>query len=402
MSQRPAVFVFKGVPSRFHHGALAVCRTLGRLGVPVWANDELERAPAARSRYRTGSAVWQPWPASPGESVERLVAWARTQDERALLMPVDDVATVAVEEHADELAEWFRFPRQPEGLARRLSSKWTMAQLAQEHGLPTATVARVDDLADLDDLLVEFGLPVVIKRIEGWSPDARGVASVSVARTRERAREIVAEHPGNLLLQEYIPGASATSWMFNGYFDEEGRCLFGATGYKVRQYPVSGGFTTLGQLEPHDELQTAVVRFLEGVGYRGIVDLGLRLDVRDGRYKLLDVNPRVGSTFRLFVDSADDDVVRVCYSHLVDGRAEPRTAPVQPRRWLAEPHDFRAGCALVASGGLSLRAFVGSAVSADERAWWAADDRAPFMSALLSDVRATASLALEGFRASPV
>lgn len=398
MSSPVPVFVFKGIPNRFHHGALAVCRTMGRLGVPVYANDETGCIPAARSRYRAGSLVWSPWPDSADVIVEHLVAWGRRQEKRALLIPVDDVATVVLDEHADQLADWFRFPRQSEGLARRLSSKWTMAELAQQHGLPTANVARVHDLADLDRLLADFDLPVVIKRIESWTQEARGMPSVSVAWTRERARELVAQQPENLLIQDYIPGESATSWMFNGYFGAEGRCLFGATGYKIRQYPVSGGFTTLGQLEPQAELQAAVVRFLEEIGYRGIIDLGLRLDARDGRYKLLDVNPRVGSTFRLFVDSAGDDVVRVCYADVVEGRAEPRTAPVRRRRWLLEPHDLRAGSMLVRSGALSLRGFLGSTFSVDERAWWAADDPSPFTGAVLADVRATAAFAAGAVR----
>jgi predicted ATP-grasp superfamily ATP-dependent carboligase len=33
------------------------------------------------------------------------------------------------------------------------------------------------------------------------------------------------------------------------------------------------------------------------------VDLGFRYDARDSRYKPLDVNPRIGATFRLFVDA---------------------------------------------------------------------------------------------------
>lgn len=396
---RAKVFIFKGVPSRFHHGALGICRTLGRLGVPVAANDELRRASAALSRYRSESLVWRPWPSTGDDMVERLVAWGQAQEGQALLMPVDDAATVILDEHASDLEPYFRFPRQPEGLARNLSSKWTMAMLAREHGLATARVARVGDSVELDDVLGDFGLPVVIKRIEGWTPDSRGVPSVSVARTRERAHEIVSLQPDNFLLQEYIPGSSATSWMFNGYFDHESRCLFGATGYKIRQYPVSGGFTTLGQLTANQELQAEIVRFLGAVGYRGIVDLGLRLDARDGSYKLLDVNPRVGSTFRLFVDTAGDDVVRVCYADLMEGHSEIRTAPVAERRWHAEPHDLRAGVGLIRSGSLRRWELVRSTVSADERAWWATDDPRPFLSATFSEFRSVGRLALAGLRA---
>jgi D-aspartate ligase len=385
---RAKIFVFKGVPSPHHHGALGIARTLGRLGVPVAANDEAKRAPAAQSRYRSESLVWSPWPPAAADMVERLAAWGRVQDAPALLMPVDDAATVALEEHAAELGEWFRFPRQPAALVRKLSSKWTMAELAQEHGLATARVAKVGDLADLADLVDDFGLPVVIKRIEGWTQDSRAVPSVSVARTHHEARELVSQQPDNFLLQEYIPGSSITSWMFNGYFDQESRCLFGATGYKIRQYPVSGGFTTLGQLAVHDELKAEIIRFLSAVGYRGIVDLGLRFDERDGSYKLLDVNPRVGSTFRLFVDAAGDDVVRVCYADLIDGNSEVRTSSIRERRWQAEPQDARAGTALVRSGDLRARELVRSALSADERAWWAADDPKPFFAAI-SDLRST-------------
>lgn len=395
---RAKVFVFKGVPNRFHHGALGVARTLGRLGVPVAANDEMRGTAASRSRYRSESIVWRPWPNQSGDIAEKLVAWGRAQDEPALLMPVDDAATVVVEEHSEELAQYFRFARQPKGLVQDLSSKWTMAELALEHGIATARVAKVAELGDLDELLTDFGLPVVIKRIEGWTQDSRSVPSVSVAHSREQAHEIVSQQPDNFMLQEYIPGKSDTSWMFNGYFDSESRCLFGATGYKIRQYPLSGGFTTLGQLRAHDEIQPEIVRFLGAVGYRGIVDLGLRYDARDGSYKLLDVNPRVGSTFRLFVDSAGDDVVRVCYADLIDGNSEIRTAPVVDRRWSAELHDLRAGVGLVRTRKLGVVKLVGTTVSVDERAWWALDDPKPFMSAMLAETRITARAGLTSLR----
>src|SRR5207248_6024707 len=54
----------------------------------------------------------------------------------------------------------------------------------------------------------------------------------------------------NLLFQEYVPGG--VDWMFNGYFDEASRCLFAASGFKVRQYPVGTGPTSLGECRRND------------------------------------------------------------------------------------------------------------------------------------------------------
>jgi D-aspartate ligase len=376
---RPKAFVVKGVPAPFHHGALAVGRTLGRKGVAVAANDESPRAPARYSRYRSEGVVWDPWPQDPASIVERLLEWGERQDQPALLIPVDDASTIAVDTHRADLATTFRFPQLPVGLAEQLSSKWGMAQLAEAHGVATARVARLDSDAPLDDLLEQFGLPVVVKRISGWSADSRGTPSVTLARTKEDVLSVAAGGADNLLLQEYIPGGSNASWMFNGYFDAESKCLFGLTGYKVRQYPVDGGFTTFGRLELNEELLRSAIAFFAAVGYVGIVDVGFRLDARDSSYKLLDVNPRVGSTFRLFAAEDGRDLVSTCYDDLIGGDPGPPVLAAPTRTWQVEPHDLRAVRSLRRSRGDSPLRAVWSAARASERAWWAADDPKPFL-----------------------
>jgi predicted ATP-grasp superfamily ATP-dependent carboligase/ubiquinone/menaquinone biosynthesis C-methylase UbiE len=375
-------FVLKGVPAPFHHGALAVCRTLGREGVAVTANDESARVPSRHSRYRTESLIWDPWPREPSSVVERLLEWSQRQARRVLLIPVDDAATILVDTHRAELQAGFTFPVMPVGLAERLSSKWEMAELATTHGVPTARIARIDARTSLDNLLDELGLPVVVKRISGWSIESRETPSVTLARSREDVVAVARQGADNVLLQEYIPGGPKTSWMFNGYFDAQSRCLFGLTGYKVRQYPVDGGFTTLGQLQHNEELLQTAVDFFQAVGYVGIVDVGFRFDARDSTYKLLDVNPRVGSTFRLFAAEDGRDVVSTCYDDLTGAAPEPvLSAPA--RTWQVEPHDFRVVRHLARESPASLWPVLSSAARATERAWWVADDRKPFIAAAM-------------------
>jgi hypothetical protein len=78
---------------------------------------------------------------------------------------------------------------------------------------------------------------------------------------------------------------------------------------------------------------------MQEIDYSGIVDMGYRYDRRDGKYKLLDVNPRVGATFRLFVGSNGMDVVRALYLNLTgqpvrSGRAR------EGRKWIVEQSDL--------------------------------------------------------------
>ena len=67
----------------------------------------------------------------------------------------------------------------------------------------------------------------------------------------------------------------------------------------------------------------------------------MRFDPRDGEYKVLDVNPRIGSTFRLFTGRRGIDVARALYLDFVGERFEP-DEPADGRRWVVENYDLAA------------------------------------------------------------
>ena len=87
-------------------------------------------------------------------------------------------------------------------------------------------------------------------------------------------------------------------------------------------------------------MHDTTVRFMHELGYRGILDIGYRFDERDGEYKLLDVNPRIGATFRLFVGDDGMDVLRALYLDLTGQEVAATTAPHRPPlgRRAAGPH----------------------------------------------------------------
>jgi D-aspartate ligase len=117
---------------------------------------------------------------------------------------------------------------------------------------------------------------------------------------------------------------------------------------------------------------------MKRLGYRGVLDLGYRYDARDGLYKLLDVNPRVGSTFRLFVSSTGHDVVRALYLDLTEQEPGAVGAAVPGRKWLIENLDLASSATYFRNGELRPRAWLRSFAGVRETAWFARDDRAPF------------------------
>jgi D-aspartate ligase len=181
-----------------------------------------------------------------------------------------------------------------------------------------------------------------------------------------------------VMIQEYVPGKPETIWMFNGYFDERSACRVGFTGKKIRQTPPYTGATTLGVCLPNQTVEDATVRLMGAVGYRGILDIGYRFDQRDGQYKLLDVNPRIGGTFRLFVGENGLDVLRTMYLDLT-GQEVPRTTLSEGRRWIVEPWDLASSLTYWRRGDITLGEWLRSLRHVREDAWFAADDPLPFL-----------------------
>jgi D-aspartate ligase len=366
---------------KLFHGGLAIARTLGRMGVRVHGVHADRRTPAATSRYLVGIEELDIDLAPPARALERLVALGRRLGGRPLLIAVEDAGAMFVADHAEELAATFRFPALPRGLARALSSKQGMAELCQLHGIPTAATAFPTSRANVERFAEETDFPVVLKGIDSNRLQQRKGIRVAFASDRD---ELLREYgrletptEPNLMLQEYIPGGITCGWMFNGYFDETSECLFGITGRKIRQYPPYTGFTTLGILVENAEIERVTREFMRTLGYRGVLDIGYRYDARDGRYKLLDVNPRVGTTFRLFVSRTGADVVRCLYLDLT-GQQVPSDDARFGRKWLVENLDLSSSAVYFRNRELTPLQWVRSLRGVEEAAWFARDDLRPF------------------------
>jgi D-aspartate ligase len=191
-------------------------------------------------------------------------------------------------------------------------------------------------------------------------------------------RDMRCSDGSNVMLQEYIPGMPESVWMFNGYFDRDSHCKIGMTGKKLRQAPPYTGSTSLGACVANDTVHDTTVRLMRALGYRGILDIGYRYDARDGKYKLLDVNPRIGGSFRLFVGGNGMDVLRALYLDLT-GQQVPSTSGSEGRRWMVQPIDLASSIAYRMRRDITVAAWIRSFKGVREEAWFAFDDPLPFL-----------------------
>lgn len=364
-------------------GGLAIMRSLGSLGIPVYGVDAEEKAPGFLSRYCRGKYIWPYDESRPKEYLEFILRMGSGLGKDTILIPTSDELSFFVAEQAEALRGVFVFPENTAGLIRNLASKEEMYHLARKHRVPSPYTEFPKKTSDVLAYAESAKFPIMVKGIYGNRLQETTGKKMVLVRTRE---ELIAnynaledpEHP-NLMLQEYIPGGDDQIYIFNGYFDDASNCLCGFTGHKIRQFPVHVGCASLGVCRWVPEVADITTKFMKALGYKGILDIGYRWDARDGQYKVLDINPRIGQAFRLFVAENGMDVARSLYLDFTGQEQQVPILPREGRRWVIEDFDIISSYHYYLEGNLHLADWLRSFRNLEEGAWFRWNDPLPFL-----------------------
>lgn len=363
-------------------GGLAIMRSLGSLGVSVFGVDDNQRSSELSSRYCQMKFIKTFNENKPLEYLDYVLGIGKKLGTGALLIPTSDELSVFVAEHARELSEYFIFPQNEPLLIKTLISKEGMYELARKHGLPTAHTVFPLSLEDVVSYAEHATFPVMLKGIHGNRLQIRTGQKMMIVHSSEELIENykLLEDPdfSNLMIQEYIPGGDDQIYIFNGYFNEESKCLAAFTGHKIRQYPIHVGCASLGVCKWNKTVADITIDFMQAIGYKGILDIGYRFDPRDGSYKVLDINPRVGQAFRLFLSENGMDVVRTLYLDLTGQKLYP-IIPKEERKWVIEDFDIVSSLHYHWEGTLTFGDWLRSFKGLEEGAWFSWKDPLPFL-----------------------
>lgn len=366
----------------FYQSSLGIIRSLGRMRIPVFAVQRYPFIPSGVSRYLAGKFLWRTNAQDSDRFLEGMMRIGKILDRPTILVPTDDLPAILVAEHANELASRFIFARPPANLPRTLANKRCLYELCHRLGIACPHTIFPQSREELLDLTAHMQFPVVVKATEPWLLP-RSIKSTAVVSSRQELidyyNNFSRQAPTTtLMIQKMIPASSSEDWFVHGYCDDRSTPIAVFTGVKLRSYPVFAGPTTLGRAVRNDALRQQAIELFAAIGYRGIMDLDYRLDKRDGRYNLLDFNPRIGAQFRLFQDHEGIDVVRALHLDLT-GRGVRSGPQVEGRTFIVEIQDLLASSSRYRSGDLRIKEWLLSLQGVSEGAWYATDDPFPFL-----------------------
>jgi predicted ATP-grasp superfamily ATP-dependent carboligase len=357
--------------------ALGAVRSLGRRGVRVWVLRGGDDRLAGLSRYAERTLPMLDGADYLLDLVDRhrLGGWT--------LFPSGDETAALVARNHEALGERYRLTTPPWAVTQYAYDKRLTYPLADALGLDVPRTWYPSGRREVEALDCEF--PVILKpaihqgfnkliAAKAWRVDTR---SELLARYDEACTLV---DPETLMVQELIPGGGSEQLSYAAICDG-GRPLASVTARRTRQFPMDfGRASTYVETVDLPETVEPSRALLEKLGYTGLVEVEYKRDPRDGRCKLLDVNPRVWGWHTLCA-RAGVDFTWLAWRL---ARGEPVAAGTARAgvRWSRLSTDLPTALREVARGRLTARDYLRSLRGPRERAIFARDDPLPGLAEL--------------------
>ncbi|MBV9270926.1 MAG: ATP-grasp domain-containing protein [Candidatus Eremiobacteraeota bacterium] len=284
MRARPRVFV---TDASYPH-ALAAIRALGKAGFAVTA-AERENVPAYEvvgfwSRYCSGR-VRYPDPRGDDQRTAAALAQHFAAAEYDVVLPVGLEMTSLFVRHRDALDAPVMLPAD-DAFAVAADKRRTFA-LAESLGMPVPRTVPLEAWR-------EIPLPVVFKHL-------RKGASIAVTATEaERIATSLQKKRDEYVVQEFIPGENGFGYF--GFFENGVEQAY-FMHERLMQIPKEGGPSVVARSVRDEELHRLGKTLLETLRWNGVAMVEFKRSDRDGRFYLMEVNPKFWGSLDLAIQS---------------------------------------------------------------------------------------------------
>ena len=365
------------------HPGLGIARSLGRRGIPVYVLED-QISVSQFSRY-----------------VKKLIRVRSIRDERMtvdavletgkkfglqgwVLFPTRDEHIAAFSRFRKELTPFFRVTTPEWDTTKWAWDKKNSYELAEKLGIPTPQTWNVHGVDQLRALY--HHLPLAIKpaikehffyatRAKAWRADT----PEQLHRLFEKAAAQIRTE--EILIQEIIPGDGEQQYSYCAFW-KDGQAHSRLVARRLRQHPREfGRAATYVETTEMPIVEELSERFLKSIDFYGLVEIEFKHDLRDGCYKLLDVNARTWG-FHSIGSPAGVDFAYFLFADQV-GLPIDKCRAKAGVGWLRLVTDIPTALSDWLTGHLSLRAYSQSLTNTRAEAVFSTDDPLPSLSEIV-------------------
>ena len=299
---------------------VVVTQSLGKKGIEITTSDCDRLSPAFFSKYSRSHFLYADPVKSPVEFVNSIQNHLKRK-KIDVLMPINSKETLIISKNKDKFTPYTKVPFEDFDKMMQLNDKNETMKIALELDIRVPKTFNLKNITELQAISKTIEYPVVIKLRNATSSVGLSYAHSpeelisKYKRTITKFNLIPSNYP---ILQEYIPGNGyGVSMLYN---QGDMRAIF--THKRLREYPITGGPSTFRISVRHPEMEHMAKKLLDHVGWHGVAMVEFKLDERNNKPVLLEVNPRFwGSVYQAI--AAGVDFPYLLYEMAVNGDVKP-------------------------------------------------------------------------------
>lgn len=277
--------------------ALPIIRALGKEGVRVIGISYNKFPMGGTSKYCAKTYLCPDYRRYPAEFLEKLVEICKAE-KPDVFYPIEDVVLSLCVQHPDSWSPYTNALLPGAADMERAYDKWQTIQTAKQCGIPVPKSYCPETIDEISNLADGESSQWVIKPRKGSG--SRGVQYIEdPAKLVDKYREVSQKYP-RPIIQERIPsGGTAVGVSFLLGPDCNPLAVFSHR--RIREYPVTGGPSTLCESFRDDALIQQSLTLIKEIGCVGVSMVEYKHDIRTNQYVLMEINPRFWGSLQLAI-----------------------------------------------------------------------------------------------------
>lgn len=240
--------------------------------------------------------------------VERLIEYAKENSHlKLILFAASEQYVFRILSNRDKLGEYYLIPYTKADQGIFLSNKMNFYTLCEEYGLDYPK-AEIIDFRNYKEHKSELSFPLVLKPSESsdyFSLHFEGKEKAYILEDQNSLDKALnsifqAGYQHDMILQEFVYGNVTNEYVMNVYSDSKGKVRLMSLGRIAVEDPdpvMRGNYVAIMSPEHNEEvakLYEKIKRFLEDIKYTGLSNFDFKLDDKDGKFKVFEINMRQG------------------------------------------------------------------------------------------------------------
>lgn len=172
-------------------------------------------------------------------------------------------------------------------------------KVCMDNGIPCpVTLLGIERIEDIPFARITF--PVVVKPCMSYG--AIGYHRVDSEKELIAHCKTLGNDLKHYVIQEYIPQTDI-QYECAMFVDDNNQVKASCVFSKNRWFPVNGGSSTCNVTVNRPDIVKSCTQLLQAINWRGAADIDLIQDPRDGKAKIMEINPRVSGSVKVVLNA---------------------------------------------------------------------------------------------------